>query len=95
MIEIDGSFGEGGGAILRQAIALAAYAGQAVRLSRIRANREPPGMKPQHVKAVEAVAAISGAKVAGAAVRSSELGIVLAARNNPVAPGFMAIGRKQ
>lgn len=73
MIEIDGSFGEGGGAILRQAIALAAYAGQAVRLSRIRAKREPPGMKPQHVKAVEAVAAISGARVAGAAVRSSEL----------------------
>ncbi len=73
MIEIDGSIGEGGGAILRQAVALAAHAGRAVRISRIRAGREQPGMKPQHVKAVEAVAAISGAKVEGAGVRSTEL----------------------
>jgi RNA 3'-phosphate cyclase len=73
MIEIDGSFGEGGGAILRQALGLAAYAGCAVRITRIRAGREPPGMKPQHVKAVEAVAAISGARVKGATPGSAEL----------------------
>lgn len=73
MIEIDGAYGEGGGAILRQAVALAAYAGRAVRVSRIRAGRQPPGMKPQHVKAVEAVATISGARVEGAAPRSMTL----------------------
>lgn len=73
VIEIDGAFGEGGGAILRQALALSAYAGRAVRLFRIRAGREQPGMKPQHLKAVEAVAAITGARVEGAAIRSTEL----------------------
>jgi RNA 3'-terminal phosphate cyclase (GTP) len=73
VIEIDGSYGEGGGSVLRQAVGLAAYSGRAVRITRIRAGRDEPGMKPQHVKAVEAAAAITGAHVEGAAVGSTEL----------------------
>lgn len=73
MIEIDGSYGEGGGAILRQALGLSAFAGRSIRVSRIRAGRESPGLKPQHVKAVEAVAAVCGARVQGAALGSMEL----------------------
>jgi RNA 3'-terminal phosphate cyclase (GTP) len=73
VIEIDGAYGEGGGAILRQALGLAVYAGRAVRISRIRAARTPPGLKPQHVSAVMAVAAISGARVDGATIGSMQL----------------------
>ena len=83
MIEIDGAYGEGGGAIVRQAVALAAYSGRAVRVTRIRAGRPQPGLKPQHVKAVEALAALSGARVDGARVGSTELAFA----PGPLVPG--------
>ena len=47
MIEIDASFGEGGGQILRSALALSVITGKAMHLTRIRANRPQPGLKPQ------------------------------------------------
>jgi RNA 3'-terminal phosphate cyclase (GTP) len=73
MIEIDGSYGEGGGAILRQALGMAAYAGKPVRVTRIRAGREKGGLGAQHLKAVEAAGAVCGAKVRGASLRSTEV----------------------
>ncbi len=66
MIEIDASFGEGGGQILRSALSLSVITGKAMRLSSIRARRPQPGLKPQHLKAVEAAAQISDAHVEGA-----------------------------
>lgn len=66
MLAIDASFGEGGGQILRSALALSVLSGQAMLLTHIRARRPQPGLKPQHLKAVEAAAAISGARVEGA-----------------------------
>jgi RNA 3'-terminal phosphate cyclase (ATP) len=73
MIEIDGSQGEGGGQVLRTALTLAAITGRPVRLCNVRAHRSSPGLKPQHLKAVEAVAAISGARVEGASLGSQTL----------------------
>jgi RNA 3'-phosphate cyclase len=73
MIEIDGSYGEGGGAILRQALGLSAYAGRAVRICNIRARRASPGLAAQHLRSVEAAGAICGARVRGASLGSSEL----------------------
>ena len=73
MIEIDASFGEGGGQILRSALALSAITGQAMQLTRIRARRPQPGLKPQHLKAVEAAARISAAHVEGASPGSQSL----------------------
>lgn len=73
MIEIDGSYGEGGGAILRQALGLAAYARRAVRICHIRAGRPRPGLAAQHLRAVEAAGAICGARVRGARLGSTEL----------------------
>lgn len=73
MIEIDASFGEGGGQILRSALALSIITGKAMQLTRIRANRPQPGLKPQHLKAVEAAALISAAHVAGATLGSQSL----------------------
>lgn len=73
MIEIDGSYGEGGGAILRQALGLAAYTRRAVRICNIRAGRPRPGLAAQHLRAVEAAGAICGARVRGAGLGSTEL----------------------
>lgn len=73
MLDIDGSYGEGGGQLLRTACALAAITGEAVRLRHIRARRAPPGLAPQHLTAVKAVAALCEARVEGMELRSPEL----------------------
>jgi RNA 3'-phosphate cyclase len=63
MLEIDGAYGEGGGQLVRTACALSAITGRAFRLANIRARRAPPGLAPQHLAAVRAVAALCGADV--------------------------------
>jgi RNA 3'-terminal phosphate cyclase (ATP)/RNA 3'-terminal phosphate cyclase (GTP) len=73
MRTLDASYGEGGGQLVRTAVALAAITGEAVRLKNIRARRTPPGLAPQHVAAVRAVAALCGATVDGLAVSSTAL----------------------
>ncbi|HBY09237.1 MAG TPA: RNA 3'-terminal phosphate cyclase, partial [Chloroflexi bacterium] len=65
MIEIDGSLGEGGGQVLRSALALAALTKQDVRIFNIRAGRKKPGLRPQHLKSVDAVMSICGGAVEG------------------------------
>lgn len=72
-IRIDGSRGEGGGQVLRTALALAAIAGRAVRIERIRAKRPIPGLAAQHLAAVRALAALCDARLEGDALGSSEL----------------------
>ena len=56
MIVIDGSFGEGGGQILRSALALSLLTGKPFRIERIRAGRKKPGLQRQHLTAVRAAA---------------------------------------
>ena len=73
MLEIDGSVGEGGGQIIRTAIALAAITGKEVEIQNIRANRPNPGLSPQHMHAVKAVERISGGSAEGLELRSSRL----------------------
>jgi RNA 3'-terminal phosphate cyclase (ATP) len=73
MIELDGAAGEGGGQILRSALALSMITGQPFRIANIRANRNKPGLMRQHLVAVQAAAQISGATVTGAELGSSEL----------------------
>ncbi|WP_332879756.1 RNA 3'-terminal phosphate cyclase [Massilia sp. S19_KUP03_FR1] len=73
MIEIDGSEGEGGGQVLRTALTLSMITGQPFRIVRIRARRIKPGLMRQHLAAVQAAAAISGAEVTGAQIGSTEL----------------------
>ena len=73
MLDIDGSHGEGGGQLLRTAVALAALTGTPLRFRAIRAKRDEPGLAPQHLAAVHAVAVLCGARVDGLALRSQEI----------------------
>ena len=73
MIEIDGSFGEGGGQIVRTAVALSAVTGKSVRIKKIRQGRPKPGLAAQHAKAIMALAGICNARTSGATPGSSEI----------------------
>jgi RNA 3'-terminal phosphate cyclase (ATP) len=73
MVEIDGAYGEGGGQLLRTAVALSAITGRPARVANIRAGRPSPGLAAQHVTAVRAVAELCGASVSGLALRSRAL----------------------
>jgi RNA 3'-terminal phosphate cyclase (ATP) len=75
-IDIDGSWGEGGGQILRSSLALSLVTGKAFRMRNVRAGREKPGLLRQHLTALEAAAAVGGARVEGAAPGSTEVTFV-------------------
>jgi len=83
MLAVDGSLGEGGGQILRTALALSSITGQPFRISRLRAARSRPGLLRQHLTAVRAAAEVSAAEVEGAALGSLELSF----RPGRVSPG--------
>lgn len=86
MLTIDGSFGEGGGQILRTSLALALVTGQPLRIEKIRAKRPKPGLQRQHLTAVHAAAAVAQARVEGSELGSREL--VFAP--GPILPGEYA-----
>jgi RNA 3'-terminal phosphate cyclase (ATP) len=73
MILIDGSFGEGGGQILRTALGLSLFTGQPFRIDKIRAGRRNPGLLRQHLTAVKAAAKIGQAEVTGVNIGSTQL----------------------
>ena len=73
MIEIDGSYGEGGGAVLRITTALSAVTSKPVHIINIRSGRPNHGLMPQHLNAVKAVADLSRASVSGLELGSTEL----------------------
>jgi RNA 3'-phosphate cyclase len=73
MLNIDGAHGEGGGQLLRTALALSVVTGRAARVYNIRARRDKPGLAPQHLAAARALATLCGAEVEGLALRSQEI----------------------
>ena len=83
LLELDGSFGEGGGQILRTSLALALLTGKPFRLYNVRAGRPKPGLQPQHLTSVRAAAAVGGAQLRGASRGSSDLVF----EPGPVRPG--------
>jgi RNA 3'-terminal phosphate cyclase len=73
MLTIDGSTGEGGGQVLRTALSLAVILSQPIQIINIRAGRKQPGLRPQHVQAVRAAAALCNARLEGAHEHSRDL----------------------
>ncbi len=73
VIEIDGSFGEGGGQIIRSSLALSLVTGQPTTICNIRAGRPKPGLMRQHLAAVRAAQKVGRARVDGGELRSTEL----------------------
>src|SRR3989442_15053596 len=84
MIEIDGAHGEGGGQLVRMAVALSALTATPVRVVRIRAGRPVPGLASQHVTALHAVAELCSGELKGVDVGSSTI---------EFRPGTIAAGR--
>jgi RNA 3'-terminal phosphate cyclase (ATP) len=85
-VHLNGAAGEGGGQILRSALALSVVTGRPFTISGIRAGRARPGLLRQHLTAVRAAAAVGGATVTGDAVGSTELAFTPAG----IAPGAHA-----
>ncbi len=73
MITIDGSQGEGGGQILRTALALSMVTRQPFRIEHIRANRPKPGLMRQHLTCIEAACAVCDGHADGDELGSREL----------------------
>jgi RNA 3'-terminal phosphate cyclase (ATP) len=73
MITIDGSKGEGGGQVLRNACALSLVTGEPFVIENVRGGREKPGLMRQHMTAIEAACAIGGAECEGLATGSTRI----------------------
>ncbi|MFO8058821.1 MAG: RNA 3'-terminal phosphate cyclase [bacterium] len=73
MIFIDGSFGEGGGQILRSALSLAAVSGRSLKMENIRSRRSKPGLQPQHLSAVRSINKVVKGTATGAKRFSGDL----------------------
>ncbi|HEX6319148.1 MAG TPA: RNA 3'-terminal phosphate cyclase [Burkholderiales bacterium] len=71
MIDVDGAYGEGGGQLVRTAVALSALTGKPLRLANVRASRARPGLAPQHLAALRAVASLCDAAATGLELRST------------------------
>ena len=72
-LKINGEYGEGGGQIIRSAVALSCITKQPIHLENIRKNRKVPGLRPQHLTAIKILQKIANAKVIGAEIGSTEL----------------------
>jgi RNA 3'-terminal phosphate cyclase (ATP) len=72
-IEIDGSYGEGGGQILRTALAFSAILKRPFTIHHIRSKRKNPGLQAQHLEAVEALSKLTGARIEGARFGSQKI----------------------
>lgn len=87
MLTIDGSLGEGGGQMLRTAVAFSLLTGTPFRMEKIRAGREKPGLKAQHLSILKAARKAWGAGVEGAEPGASEV----AFQPGPLAGGTFEI----
>ncbi|MEM6258305.1 MAG: RNA 3'-terminal phosphate cyclase [Planctomycetota bacterium] len=72
-LHIDGSFGEGGGQIVRSSLALAALTGRSVEITNVRAGRKRPGLQRQHLVAVRAAADVTHGSVEGDEIGSTHI----------------------
>ena len=72
MLTIDGSRYSGSGTIVRQAVAFSALTGKSIHVVNARAKREKPGLRPQHIRVIEAIAELVNGRAEGLAQGSQE-----------------------
>ena len=84
MLTIDGSRYSGSGTIVRQAVAFSALTGQSIRVINARAKRDKPGLRPQHIRVIEAIAELVTGRAEGLAQGSQEF---------TFRPGLLKAGR--
>ncbi len=72
-LKINGGHGEGGGQIIRSAIALSCITKKPIHLENIRKNRKISGLRPQHLTAIKILQKIANAKIIGAEIGSTEI----------------------
>ncbi|MFW9939930.1 MAG: RNA 3'-terminal phosphate cyclase, partial [Candidatus Thorarchaeota archaeon] len=73
LLEIDGSFGEGGGAILRLSAGLSYLFNQPIKISKIRANRPKPGLRTQHLLGLKTISDLTNSRLSDCKVGTEEL----------------------
>ncbi len=73
VVRLDGSIGEGGGQVLRVALALSAILNKPINIYNIRKKRQNPGLRHQHLTGVDAVGKVCSAQFEGAEIGSVEL----------------------
>lgn len=76
IFKIDGSFGEGGGQIVRTAVTLACILGKPIQIDNIRSKRKIPGLRAQHVTAIRIIGQICDAKIKGLEIGSTSISFV-------------------
>ncbi|XP_075901378.1 RNA 3'-terminal phosphate cyclase [Nelusetta ayraudi] len=74
-VEIDGSVMEGGGQILRVSAALSCITGTSLKISKIRAGRSSPGLRPQHLSGLQLVSDLSSGSLQGASIGSTDVSL--------------------
>jgi len=73
LIEIDGSFGEGGGQIVRTAVTLSCILNKPIKIKNIRKGRKNPGLKPQHISILKILKKVCGANIDDVKIGSTDL----------------------
>ena len=73
MIYVDGAQKSGSGTIVRFAVGLATLLGEELHLTNIRAKREKPGLRPQHLKAIQALQQICQGSLDGGEIGSKQI----------------------
>ena len=76
MIELDGSYGEGGGQIVRLALIFSIALNRPFRVFNIRRKRKSPGLKRQHLHIIKTLLKISDSEAQGVELGSTELKFV-------------------
>ena len=72
-LKIDGSFGEGGGQIIRSAVTLSCITQTPIKIENIRKNRKVPGLRPQHLTGIKLLSKVCNAKVNGLEIGSTSI----------------------